>query len=110
MTTKASIYAATNRNRQFAIAVRSIVSEVIFQFFSGTEVKITCQQVLFSYLETLIFRHVAFCLDDAIFLFHSPLRASFQVRLRGVKKKSPCFQVFREGTRQVPMQFVTFAI
>ena len=36
-----------------------ILFYVVFQFFSRTEVKITCQQVLFSNLETVLFRHVA---------------------------------------------------
>ena len=42
------------------------------------------------------------------FPFHSPLRASFQVRSRGAKKK-PRFEVSREGTPQVPIQCVTLA-
>ena len=87
-----------------------IIHEAIFQFFSETEVKITCRQVVFSYLATLLFRHVALCTDHAIFSFHSPLRASFQVRLNGTKNK-PCFQVFREGTHRVQIQLcVTFGI
>ena len=111
------MYATTNRDRQFTIAVQSIVIDLDVceyftkQFFSSS-VKLKSKYLVskFSYLATLLFRHVALCIDHAIIPFHSPLRASFQVRLRGTKNK-PCFQVLREGTLQVPIKlFATFAL
>ena len=59
-------------------------------------------QYLFVDEPLYVFRHVAFCTDNALSLL--------EVCSRGAKKKRACGKVFREGTFQVLIQFVTFAI
>ena len=54
-----------------------LICQVIFQLFRGTDFKITGQQELFSYLETLFFSHVAFCIHEAIFPFHRDPQSKF---------------------------------
>ena len=83
-----------------------LIDQVISQLFSGTDFKITCQQEFFSYLETLFFCHVAFCI---LFPFH-PQSKFLQVEQRqSIVLRSPGIQT-REGTLQVPMQCVTFVL
>ena len=77
-----------------------LIHQAIFRFFSGTEVKITCQQVLFPYLEALFFRHAAFFTHVAIFPFHSLLRTSFRVPQHGAKTK-PRFKVSSHQNKRI---------